>query len=205
MPNFQPDFAQLLAYAVGELDDSDMASVERAIAASPLAQADLARIRTILQTMRTDDSVAPPDALVRRIQASFESTAAERPGIADAVRRVLGRLVFDSRAELALAGFRGVEDSFQLSFESEVASLDLECDLSGDPNRPTWSIIGQVESDAGVGGLNATLYASGSSTPVARTVTDEHGVFRAELGAGAYDLHLEFPGQVVVFSSVDLS
>lgn len=205
MPNFQPDFAQLLAYAVGELDESAAASVERTIAASPLAQAELARIRSILQTLRTDDSVAAPDSLVRRAQAIFESTTAARPGIADALRRVLARLVFDSRAEVALAGFRGVEDSFQLSYESELATLDLECDLSGDPNRPTWSIIGQIESDTGAGGLNAVLYPTGSTTPVARTVTDEHGVFRMELSAGAYELHVEFPGQVVVFSSVELS
>lgn len=198
-------FETLLAFAAGELRGPAAEAVQRALAAQPQLAARLERIRMVLETMRRDDSVAPPAETLRRAQALFVAPVAERGGLLDAARRLVASLVYDSRVAPAVAGFRGLEDSFQLSYTCGADTLDLECAPLGDAPQTAWSILGQIDSQQAVGGLRAELVRQDTGVAAATTQTDEHGVFRMEAPAGSYELRIQIRDTVIVFPDVELS
>lgn len=197
-------FEKLLALAVGELSSAEAQATERQAAALPEAARILAHLRTTLSAMRGDDSVAPPAAVVARVKALFAKLAApqERTRWLERVEQAVAALIYDSRTQPALAGYRSAADGFQLSFESESADVDVEVAPLPEPPGDRWRIMGQVSTHGDSPQVAIALARSGTFTPVAETVADEHGVFTLSAASGEYDVFLCVSGRVVILPKI---
>ena len=129
MSSAKINYEQLIAYAAGELPPEQAAHVQAYLAANPKAAEPIALYRQAQSALQADQSAAPPAELVAKAKAIFASSPSE-PAASwlDQLQQLIAALVFDSRAQPALAGYRGPATTFQLSFECEAANIDLEAE-----------------------------------------------------------------------------
>lgn len=199
---------QLIAYASGDLNSDDAAVVAAYVRQDPRARATVQAWRSAASTWRTDDSAAPSDQAVARVKSLF----AERPApIAppqlswlEIVDRVLAALVFDSRSQLALEGFRGTTEVIRLSFTCELGDVDLEV-LAPDGLGDTRSrVIGQMSPTAQKAD-HVALCRPGTRAVAADGPVLPDGTFELLVEPGVYDLLLHVAGRVLTIPSVDLT
>jgi anti-sigma factor RsiW len=135
-------------------------------------------LRAVASVAVTDGDYEPPPHVLRRARALF---ALERPRIIRALPRLVGKLMFDSRTQPALAGVRGPSGaSRQAVFEAGDYAVDITVDQAAGSSRTM--LVGQVMSRvAPVAPITAApvLLTSGE-TVVARTVCDRFGEFLIE-------------------------
>ena len=187
----------LIAFAAGELDRQAAAAVEAQLSASPADAARLKRIRTLIDTMRTDDSVAPPAAALARAKALFraESRPVWRDWLA-ALEEAVARLVSDSRAQPALAGFRSAGGAVQLTFESDTLEVDLEL-IPPSTDETRWTILGQLSSEEPIANTPVALVSERDAHTGSDAEADEHGVFKLQADPGEYELMIRLPQRLV--------
>ncbi len=179
---------ELVAYASGELRAAEAARVEAHLALAPDTAREVTELRQVLATLRTDDSEAPAaEVVARAVAALSDKPRATMPGWLVHARRIIAELVFDSRAQFALNGYRGPGSSCQLAYESPCGRVDLRLSANAAGPKP-WRIRGQVVlgEDAQVGPV--ALVAAGTTDPVATVAADQHGRFRIDAATGLYDL-----------------
>jgi hypothetical protein len=203
-----PTYEQIVALALGELDGEASAAVEAGVRESPRAAQTLNRVRAMIATMRSDDTEAAPAGSIAAAKAIFQPPVkANRAGWLDRVDELLGRLVFDSRAQPALAGYRGAEDGFSLTFESEAGVVDVQIDqaVSEDRTGSRWRLLGQLDSDGDVGGAEVALAPAGSRRPIRHTTADAHGMFNLPVEGGRYDLLIQLGRRTIVLPGIEVS
>ncbi len=201
-------YEKLIAYAAEELSAAEAAGVEAHLARDPSAAATVARYRMVQATLRGDDSVAPPNEAVARARAIFEparTAAAPRPSLVEHLERFVARLLYDSRAELALAGLRGSGAGFQMTYELPGdAELDLQAE-PGDGADGAWRLLGQVASAGPRSKLRVSLCRAGSLVPIRTVEADDRGAFALRVEPGTYDLHIGMPTGAVVASDIRIA
>lgn len=197
----------LLAWAAGELSAADVSAVEAVLAGAPELARRATRFRKVVELMRTDDSRPVPAALLTEANSLFAErrTAKVGPGWFESLKRVVAALVYDSRPRAALAGLRsGASDSFQLSYESELADVDVQLDSlpldAGDP--PRWRMLAQVSPHGDVAVASAVLVHAGTLDPVAEVRADESGLIRIDVSSGRFDLLVAVGADVIVVPGV---
>ncbi len=201
-------FQQLVAYASGELEGQEAAQVEAYLARWSIAAGDVTRLRETLEIMRSDDSEEPtPEAVGRALAVvarSRKPVAPRRP--LAGLDRILTRLVFDSRAQLAIPGYRGPASSYQLAYECEQGRIDLHVLPTSPVARGWYRIRGQVAWRSKVDSGFVCLIKKGADEPVESVMSDQHGRFRVDAPPGVYDLLIEVAqgDQVLVASDLDL-
>jgi len=195
MPSEPISLEVLLKYAAGELSGDEAAAVERLTAGSADSRKALSRIQELRTLMLADDSQAAPARAIDAAKAVFVPPG--RPGIVEQIKRFVGELVFDSRSEAALAGLRGGDDGFQLSYHSSVAEIDVEC-LPG--AEGDWRLRGQVTPTVAA---PSAIELTGPQKTLTAT-TDENGGFALELAPGEYEFRLIQSGVEVVFPPIAL-
>ena len=183
----------LIAFASGDLTGPNAAMVEAYLSVVPEAARTARRLQEVIETLRADDTVAPTPQAVRRALGTLQPRPAA-PTITTmdclAPIRVLARLVFDSRHQPALAGYRGYGSSCQLAYESHPARVDLQIGPHGTP-RGTWRLRGQVTSHLDAVVDSVSLLQHRSDRVVATVVPDGPGRFKIESAPGVYDLLIE--------------
>jgi hypothetical protein len=205
---------RLLAFVAGELDAKGARDMRNLIAADPeLAQLErLARL--VRQTLQEDDSVEPPPQVVARAKELFRQlhqAPAPSPSLRERVHawleaadRIVALLVFDSRARPALAGYRGTAELVRLSYESDLAEIDLELTPREDGGAVRVSVYGQITATDEPAGAPVILTTAGTHDARAQTVCDSGGLFEITLERGRYDLHVRLPSGVVSALEIDL-
>ncbi|MHC4080508.1 MAG: anti-sigma factor family protein [Planctomycetota bacterium] len=194
-------FEQLAAYASGDLDGAEASVVESYLAAIPSAEANVARLREVIDTMRTDDAEPPTAEAVRRALAVWADRRAGR--ILEWLRhaeRVVAEVVYDNRQRLAMPGFRGAASTYQSAYECPCGRVDLQ--ILRRPRSPDawWRLRGQVSPvDAPAVG-SVAIVSSGTEEAVAVTTPDRHGRFKIDSPPGVYDLlvELDYGERVIV-------
>jgi hypothetical protein len=201
----RPSDSEIVAYALGELGTAEAAPVARAVAASPGLAAEVEAIRQVVAMMKTDDSLAPPPRTVAR---ALGLLAEQRPsalaGWLAEGRRIVARLIGDTRAEPALAGFRGQRDGFHHAYDCETATLDLGIAPEGLGVESPWRVRGQVTSKDGTQANSAVLVRPETGEAVAAAVPDDRGHFRLVVPAGSYDLFVGLRWNTLVVPGVDI-
>lgn len=208
MTGQQIAYETLIAYAAGELAETEAAPVAAHLAADPEAAAVVARYRAVRDTVAGDDSVPPPAAVVARAKAIFprgeRATAAPLANL----RRVVATLGFDSRRGLALAGYRGGGgEGYRLAYESEAGEVDLQLEPPGDPTgapASPWRLLGQVDLAEETPGIRVALAQPGAAAPAAEAEADPHGVFAADVSPGRYELTIALPTAVMVVPNLEV-
>ena len=210
MSSAKVNYEQLIAYAAGELSPEQAGQVQAYLAANPKAADPIALYKQAQAALQADQSAAPPAELVAKAKAIFASSPSE-PAASwlDHLQQLIADLVFDSRAQPALAGYRGPATTFQLSFECEVASVDLEAEPLVDgsavpPDESQWRIMGQVDLRQPDSLIELALVEQGAGAKIADAVADEHGMFTLEVKAGRYDLLLRVGDKVVVLRNIEI-
>ena len=202
---------QLIAYAAGELQGADAEQVQAHLKRDADAARTVHRYRLARQTVLGDDAVDPPTEVLERAKSIFDPTVhgRDRQSLAECVGGLIAQLIFDSRAQPALAGLRGQATSFQMTWrlspETEM-ELDLQAELTDAPGGELWQLVGQVTSRDSIGPLTVSLCHAGSIAAAHSTDADERGSFVLRVGRGHYDLHLHLPGgQHTVVPDIRLS
>jgi hypothetical protein len=197
-------FENLVAYAVGELNAEEVRSVERRLADSPSLRADLDAIRQFLKTMREDDTVMPQEHLIQRVLRIFDqnnvhnsSSTLERTG------RFIAQLIFDSRAQPTLSGFRGRGEGYHLMYASEVGEVDLQVTRDSAASSKLLEIRGQV-SAADAHPTLIHLARRGDEETIREAYTDQQGTFRFDTQPGWYDLRIEFAEKTLLVEDVHI-
>ena len=144
MSDGRVSYEQLIAYAAGELDCEAAERVKRHLASSHEGSAIVRRFQMVAETLRRDDSQAPPADVLARVKALFaDRRMATSPGLLATAVRMIAELVYDSRPQVALAGVRGAATAYQLAFESERADVDLEVEPDADAGSGLRRISGR--------------------------------------------------------------
>lgn len=204
---------KIIALFAGELTPEEASEVERMIAGDPALQRRWELLETLRQTVAQDDAADVPAEVIARAKGLFrEVSQAERaPEGGSAIQEwlaaldcVVARLIFDSRRQPALAGFRCVAELVRLSYETDIAEIDLELDTGEEQGKEIVTIFGQISAADDPGGAAVVLTAPGMQESLAQTVCDASGMFKAVLPRGTYDLHLRLPAGVVSIADMEI-
>ncbi len=204
------DYRKLIAYAAGDLSE-EAARVEAQLARDPHAAATVRRFQAARAVIQSDDGSDPPPEAVVRACAIFSPSAIEKTGSWwQVLEQILATLVFDSRNQLAVAGYRGTHGGFQLCFECEHADVELQIEPTDRFSRevvprPIWQVMGQIVAARGAPNMGVALVRQGSTIPVAETSADSQGIFSLEAPSGRYDLLIRHGNGSVVLRDIDLS
>jgi len=184
-------FEQLVAYASGELTGREVSMVEAYLAVLPAVARTTERLHEVILRLRTDDTVPATPAAVRRALNLLQTLDEVPTPDWLAPIRILARLVFDSREQLAMAGYRGSGASYQLAFDCEPARVDLQILPQDRAVGERWRVRGQVTVRDGAEIGAVTLVAAHTDTVVATAVPDQAGRFKLDAHAGVFDLRID--------------
>jgi anti-sigma factor RsiW len=203
-------YEKLIAFAAGDLGDEEARHVEAYLAGHPEAAETVASYRSAHTALVADDGVDPPPQALARAKAVFRPgrQPAGAPSLGDRIEALVARLVYDSRAEPALAGVRGAVTGFQLAYEmpESEAQLELQADVDDDgADTRRWRLVGQISSPQPLPPPRVTLCRAGSATPVHTVDADERGVFVVRIEPGTYDLRLHLPTGVTVVPDIHMA
>ncbi len=210
MKNDHVNAEQLVAYACGELEGEEAARVEAVMAASLAATALIVKLRDVVDTIRVMDVAAPPRSSVRRVLAAFARRGIRSgAGWVARVQWFVAELVFDSRAQPAIAGYRGSHSTRQIAFDSPCGRIDIQIlPRDGGAEVEKWRLRGQVtlHEDAAFGAVTLCDDAGGVGV-VAEAIPDRHGRFTLDVAAGTYDLMVELDGgdRVILACGVEIA
>jgi hypothetical protein len=172
------DAATCADFVRGLLPPDARASLARHITECRTCAGTVEWLRAVASLAAADGEYEPPPHVLRRARALF---ALERPRLIRALPRLVGKLMFDSLTQPALAGVRGpAAASRQAVFEAGDYAVDITVDQATGSSRTM--LVGQVMSRvAPVAPITAApvLLTSGE-TVVARTVCDRFGEFLLE-------------------------
>ncbi len=202
------DYDTLISYAAGELAGHEAAEVEAWLARDPAAARTVARYRLAQVSLRQDESPSPEAAA--QAKAIFDRARPARSGFSEQLAQLVARLIFDSRAEPALAGLRGRGSSFQLTYDlsseaAEEESPELDLQAEPVPQAQSWRVVGQVAGCDQVEAMRVDLCRAGSPTPIQTVQGDRRGTFVLSVEPGTYDLHLHLPGRVAVVPDIRMT
>lgn len=202
-----PDLEELLAFASGD-DVSGLPSLAAHLAGCAECAVTVARYRLIAATVREDATSSPPATAVARAKALLPAhkpdVAAPAGDLLAPLRRIFADLIFDSAGGLApgLAGFRGGGDR-HLTYVAEAVQVDLRLQPPREPEG-SWRVQGQLDADALPPRATVDMVLPGEDHAVARTNTDEHGLFALAAPAGRYDILVRLPNVIHVLRGLDL-
>ncbi len=199
---------QLIRYATGDLEPAEAAAAKAHLSNSPLATKYMEKVRSVLSTMQADDTQAPSLALIKRTIATFSAgveTGEGRSPLAwlEPLRQVVAQLIFDSRAQPALAGFRGSSDSYQLTYKNELACVELGVSQQ-QTQRDIFRLRGQTTTEQKREYGSVALLSTGSNDPQAVSEMDKHGRFKFDAKPGKYDLAVQIGDEALIVQEISI-
>lgn len=180
----QPTPEQLAALALGDQVDPTLA----AKAGEPAVAAEVARLSAILNVMKNDDTCVPPVEVVRALRERLRQGSVVESWL-QSLRKVVLELVFDSRRQMGVMGFRGGalggESTVTLAYsvsEGEELSVDLQIEPAGGApggSAPhAWKIRGQIDPvPGGAPAAEVMLVENESEVVIASAVSEGGGRF----------------------------
>ena len=199
-----PGFERLVDYLDGQSSVEEANTVAAHLAAGCRECADnRAWYEQVRAITSTDDSVEPPQWVLKRAFRIFETRQAG-PRLKERIGQALARLIFDSSERPALAGVRstGVA-SRQLLYRADDYSIDLQIAPAEHSHA---SLIGQVlkEGEAAfesVTGLQVRLARDGET--ISSAITDSLGEFTIRtVACGEYNLIIELGEQQITIEKL---
>lgn len=200
MPTSKPSFETILALAKGELCGAEADAAKAAIDADSCCRRQFSEISQTLAQLQSNRQNTPPADWIARAKAAFAPRAAEpRRSWIEQVVTAMARLVYDSRVQPALAGFRGEAEGATLTYECDGATMDLHLIAA---EKDAWTVLGQVDAAASEGHERIAFVRHGTSEIVAEADADESGQFRVSLAGGEYDVFCELTSELLKLDTV---
>ena len=197
----RPGIEEILAYLCGEATPVQAEQLRSLEASDPTFARQLRSAATTIDTLRSDRTPSVPAEWLASARALFKPqprTAA--PGWLESAVQRLAALVYDSRVQPSLAGFRGADDAVQLAFEAGETEIDVQVLPPGD--TPVTRVIGQISGSAGAR-MDVALIESQTGTLVDSGAADDSGVFTLLAAApGEYDIFVNAGTEVLKLERV---
>lgn len=195
MMHAKPTYEQIVAYASGELKSDDAETVRQYLLKNDSAANEYASIQAIISAMRADRSVSAPADSIAAAKSIFRPQPAVTPWW-KRLAEIAAEVVFDSRMQPALAGYRSSPGSgFQIAVESDAGGVDLQFEPQ-DETREHWRIMGQVSPADGPNAEVAILMTAGDAS-VQEASADDSGFFSLTIDRGDYDLCIRVRDRVL--------
>lgn len=200
-----PDEA-LIAYLLGESDAAESRSIARAVADSAGTAARLDRLRSVIGSVREAGRLAGQfrvdPARLAALRALAPAPTQERTTLAQSAAelvRHIAAMVFDSWAEPATAGFRGVSAERLVRFAFPGGSVDLQIIPDSASIGRFW-IIGHAQ------GWRSGRVESRTSSPDVSSVCDigPDGYFELCVHSGLHTLEVRTPSGEVVIGPIEV-
>jgi len=207
---------RITSLVLGDLPAPEAAALRAQIAASPRWTAFAQTIESIVTTLRTDDSVAPPVELVRTLKTRLAmASASSAPSVLEwlaSLPRSIASLVFDSRNQAVVAGFRGggLAEAVHLAFSQDDLHIDLELTPLDGERTNRWDVLGQIDRNGATGPLDILALAgehAADSTAwngAERLAVDGTGMFSWPTRAGTYSLLVRSGDRIVVLPTIQI-
>lgn len=199
MTTQHPNIEEIAALALGDLTPPQAAALEARISREPEARRLLDHLRSLVQTLASDDGAVPPAELIRRVKAMVNEVPAALP-LTQRLREVVATLVFDSFGKVAVAGFRGGLTARQLAYSSDAGDVDVQVSCAGAAR----SVRGQVTPSGDEPASEVSVSRPGDASAVASSGVDAHGQFVLESPPGTFDLRIRVGDTLVVIPSLNL-
>lgn len=180
------DIEMLVAYLNDELTAVERAAVDTFLQENPNGQAKLAEAKQLLDGLRSDEIVAPSASLLSRAQAAFRQQVGR---LAERLQHEAD-LQFDSWAQPAPSGARGLPQERQLLFHEGAYDLDLQLvnDRAADAVTMRGQLLSASKSPHELEGVALSLHHAKSGIE-RRGITDGYGRFSfSHLEKGEYIL-----------------
>ncbi|MFN7021247.1 MAG: hypothetical protein ACK4WH_07980 [Phycisphaerales bacterium] len=200
-----PDEA-LIAYLLGESGAADSRSIAQAVAASAGTAARLDRLRSVIGSVREAGRLAPlfhvDPARLAALRALAPAPRREQSTLADSAGelvRHIAAMVFDSWAQPAPAGFRGVSAERLVRFAYPGGSVDLQIIPDSASVGRFW-IIGHAQ------GWRSGRVESRSSSSDGSAACDigPDGYFELCVHSGLHTLEVRTPSGEVVIGPIEV-
>jgi anti-sigma factor RsiW len=197
----------LLGYAFGDPDQTNTPDLAAHVAACPACAATLARFALVQSTVRAEATLVPSVAAMARVKALINGRglpATVRPSVFATLKHVVASLTFDGRSAFALAGLRGTTDAYLLRYAHDEIDVDLEIAPAEEQEIERWRITGQVSAAEPTGSLELAFAEVGSTQAVVDVLSDDDGMFFANLSRGRYDLLIRMAENVIVVPDLEV-
>lgn len=193
-------YETLLNYLEGQLSTEERNQVD-AHFAEACQQCDrrLVLLRTVLQTVVGDRTVAPPaDVLKEAVEKAKSRKKTSKPKLWN---RMVAALTFDSHLQLSSAAMRGSGRARQMLFTAEQVDIDLQI-KSG---RSDHQLLGQVLDTRHSGGsISAFVSLQNNEGQQRATETDSLGQFAFHgVSSGTYDLVFDLDDQEISVTGLE--
>jgi hypothetical protein len=203
-PEPSPDFATVLDWVEGRLDEATAALVAEAAVHDHRVRQIVAWLGGFHQAAAALPLVDPPPIVAQRLRQYFTRWSRARVELTREPVQVVARMLFDSRQDVARVDLRSADDVDELThlaFTSDVADVVLDVRKLG-PGRVR--IEGQVLPADGVDRAFAVEATGPRMTPVHSASGDGRGGFRlAELPDRVDKLRMD-SGELVVLVQFDV-
>jgi hypothetical protein len=194
-------FETLLNYLENRLPDDERGQVDTHLGSCPQCRQRLTRLQAFLQSVAEDQTVAPPQDILRRavdLARGRREFPLRKPWM-----RVIAALSFDSRLQFSAAGTRGAGRGRQMLFTTEQVDIDLQIK----PGQTDSDLIGQMlATQISENVLPAFVsLQSTAGTWHSATETDSLGQFTfRQIPFGNYDLVFDLEDQEVAITGLEL-
>jgi len=195
-------YTALLSYIGNRIPDTDRAEVEAHLF-SDLCQecgSKIARLRTVLEAVTSDRSVAPPAAVLRK---AINLDLKQQVNLAQPFLQMLAKLQFDSRLQLSPMHARGIAKTRHMLFSTPQLDIDLEIT----PEQGEHNLVGQIldTEQSNEPSLAFVSLKNDAGEMLQGTETDSLGQFTfQQVPSGVYDLVFDLESQEVFISSLEL-
>ncbi len=145
-------------------------------------------MRDLVDTLDADASAEPPPDLMRRVLTLLRGRRAQ-PNLAERLAgamQVVAELIFDS-GRPAAAGLRGGATAHQLTYRTDLGTVDLRLSPHDARTRRSWRVRGQLDASSR-GVTTVALVRAGTGEEVTQTEADERGHFCLAADPGIYDV-----------------
>jgi hypothetical protein len=203
-PGPSPDFATVLDWVEGRLDEATAAAVAEAAVHDRRVREIVAWLRGFHEAAAALPLVDPPPIVDQRLRQYFIRRSRARVELNREPVQVVARMLFDSRQDVALVDLRSADDVDELAhlaFTSDVADVVLDVRRLG-PGRVR--IEGQVLPSDEVDRAFAVEATGPRMSPVHSVTSDGRGTFRlAELPDRVDKLRMD-SDELVVLVQLDV-
>lgn len=195
-------YTTLLSYIGNQLPKADRAKIEEHLFSHSCQRCgkNLARLRTVLEAVTEDRSVAPPPAVLRKALDIYRKrpVPSRQP-----LLQVLAILQFDSRLQLSPLLSRGAAKTRQMLFSAQQVDIDLQIT----PQDGNHSLVGQILASEQANQPSPAFVSLKNETGevLKGTETDSRGQFAfRQVPPGIYDLVFDLDSQEVAVNSLEL-
>lgn len=196
-------YTTLLSYIGNRLPDADRAKIEAHLFSDSCQEcgSKIARLRTVLDAVTTDRTIAPPQAVLRK---ALNLDLKQQVTLAQPFLQMLAKLQFDSRLQLSPMHVRGGgAKTRHMLFSTPQLDIDLEIT----PEDGDHNMVGQILDSEQTNEPSLAFVSLKNETGevLQGTETDSLGQFTfQQVPPGVYDLVFDLDSQEVFISSLEL-